>query len=184
MIEETLERAADAARDAAAPPTAGDSETKAAGTQDQSVEWKARADELLAALARSQADFENYRKRARQEREDTARYGVERLLKALLPVLDNLERALAAMPADGALRQGVELTSRQFGDALAREGVTPVEAVGLPFDPRLHEAVTEEESGEHPEGTVLAEFQKGYRLHDRVLRPSMVKVSKRGGEGQ
>jgi len=95
-------------------------------------------------------------------------------------VLDNLDRALATPPTPGdeRLRQGVELTARSFREILAKEGLTPIEAVGQPFDPNLHEALATVESAEYPEGTVISEFLKGYKLGDRVIRPSKVQVSK------
>jgi len=137
--------------------------------------------ELKERLIRSQADFENYKRRMQREKEDLAVYANQKLLLNLLPVLDNLERALTSQPVAGdeKLRQGVELTARSFREILAREGVSPIEAVGKPFDPNEHEAVMTEESSEHEDSTVIFEFQKGYRLGDRVIRPSMVKVSKK-----
>jgi molecular chaperone GrpE len=136
--------------------------------------------ELTNRLARMQAEHENYRRRVQKEKEDLAVYANQKLLLSLLPVLDNLDRALATAPSAGdeKLRQGVEMTARSFREILVRENVVPIEAVGQAFDPNLHEAVMTVESGEHPDGTVLTEFQKGYRLGDRVIRPSMVQVSK------
>lgn len=149
----------------------------------QEVE-KAQAEiaELNNRLARAQADFENYRRRMQREKEDMAIYANQKLLLNLLPVLDNLERALGTPPVSGdeKLRQGVELIARSFREALAREGLTPIEAVGQPFNPNFHEAVMTVESAEHDEDTVVAELQKGYQLGDRVIRPSMVQVSKKG----
>lgn len=160
---------------AAADAAGGDS---AAPEMEQA---RARAAELEHRLFRAQADFENYRRRVQREKEDLSTYANQRLILNLLPVLDNLERALAtqAVPGDEKFRQGVELTARSFRDILAKEGVTPIEAVGQPFDPNFHEAVMTVDSEEHDEDTVLAEFQKGYRLGDRVIRPSMVQVSKK-----
>jgi len=137
---------------------------------------------LTDRLIRLQADFENYRRRMQREKEEVAVFANQRLLLSLLPVLDNLERALAAPPnlGDEKLRQGVELTARSFLQILAKEGVTPIEAVGQPFDPNVHEAMMTEEDPEQEDGVVLAEFQKGYRLRDRVIRASMVKVNQRG----
>ncbi len=156
---------------------------EAAPTPEQVADWREKAslaDEYFERLARTQADFENYRKRVRQEREELAAFAAERLVRGLLPILDNLERARdASDTADhAAWRQGVEITIRQFQDLLAKEGVEPIEAVGKPFDPRQHEAIMQAES-ESQEGTVLEEFQKGYRLGERVLRPSLVKVAGR-----
>lgn len=151
---------------------------------DQSAEppnQQAQIEELTDRLLRLQAEFENYRRRMQREKEEVALYANQKLLLSLLPVLDNLERALGTPRVEGdeKLRQGVELTARSFRDTLAKEGVTPIEAVGQPFDPNLHEAVMTEEDPEQPDGTVLAEFLRGYRLNDRVIRASMVKVNKR-----
>lgn len=143
---------------------------------------QAEITDLKDRWVRSQADFENYKRRMAREKEELAVYANQKLLLNLLPVLDNLERALGTAPSAGdeKLRQGVEMTARSFREALAKEGLAPIEAVGTPFDPNLHEAVMTEESADHEDGTVLMEFQKGYRLGDRVIRPSMVKVSQKG----
>lgn len=138
--------------------------------------------ELNARLARAHADYENFRRRSTKEREEFAVYANQRLILSLLPVLDNLERALSTPATDGddKLRQGLEMTARSFREALAKEGAIPIVAVGQPFDPKLHEAVMTVESDEHEDGTVILEFQKGFRLGDRVVRPSMVQVTKKG----
>ncbi|HYF92299.1 MAG TPA: nucleotide exchange factor GrpE [Symbiobacteriaceae bacterium] len=153
-----------------------------AGADAALEEAKSRAAELENRLYRAQAEFENYRRRVAREKEDLAAYANQRLILSLLPVLDNLERALAtpAVPGDEKFRQGVELTARSFREILSKEGLTPIEAVGQPFDPNFHEAVMTVDSPEHDDETVLAEFQKGYRLGERVIRPSMVQVSKKG----
>lgn len=134
----------------------------------------------LERLARAQADFENFRRRAQREREELALYANQGLLKDFLPVLDNLERALAAGEAATAesLRAGVDLTARQFRTLLEKHGVTPVEAVGQPFDPNVHEAVMQE-PGDYEVPTVVLELQKGYKIGDRLLRPAMVKVARK-----
>ncbi len=106
----------------------------------------------------------------------------EGLVKALLPVLDNFERALASVPAEmknSGWVEGVNLTEKQLRAALEKEGLTAIEALGQKFDPNLHEAVAHDVSTEHEEDSVIEEFQRGYKLHDRVIRPSMVKVSRR-----
>lgn len=138
--------------------------------------------DLSNRLIRAQADFENYRRRMAREKEDLAVYANQKLLLKFLPVLDNLDRALGAPKVEGddKLRQGVELTARSFRDALISEGLVTIEAVGQPFDPNQHEAVMTVESADHEDGTVVMEFQKGYQLGDRVIRPSMVQVSKKG----
>jgi len=163
--------------DAAPEPDGADN---AAEDLDPSSE-QAQVADLTERLLRLQAEFENYRRRMQREKEEVALYANQKLLLNFLPVLDNLERALSAPPTEGdeKLRQGVELTARSFRDALAKEGVTPIEAVGQPFDPNVHDAVMTDEDPEQPDGTVLVELLKGYRLNDRVIRASMVKVNKR-----
>lgn len=155
-------------------------ETESANTGDMSALQAENAD-LKDRLARSLAELENYRRRVQREKEDLAVYANQKLLLALLPVLDNLDRALAtpAMEGDEKLRQGVELTARSFRETMAKEGVTPIEAEGQPFDPNLHEAVMTEDSSEYEDGVVITQFLKGYRLADRVIRASMVKVCKK-----
>lgn len=151
------------------------------GLRAELAEKTALADQYFDRLARLQADFENYRRRVRQEREELAAFGAEGLIKKLLPVLDNLDRAIKAEPGAGAQawRQGVEMTFKQFQDVLAGEGVETISAEGLPFNPTEHEAVMQVESDEHEDNTVVEELQKGYRLAGRVIRPAMVKVSRR-----
>ncbi len=136
--------------------------------------------ELEAAEARYvrlRADFDNYRKRSEREREDALRYSMAEPLRALLPVVDNLERAMAAPGGADDLRRGVEMIARQFGEILRKLGLAEVPAVGERFDPRMHEAVMREESAEVAAPTVVGELQKGYWLHDRLLRPAMVRVA-------
>ena len=131
-------------------------------------------------LLRLAADFENYKKRARQEQMETIQYAAATLAERLLPVLDDAQRAIDHAPegADEAWLRGVRMTFQHLEEALASVGVQPIEAVGRPFDPKLDEAIGSEESGEHPDDTVLAELRRGYRMHDRVLRPALVKVAR------
>jgi molecular chaperone GrpE len=133
---------------------------------------------------RKQAEFENYRKRMERERADYVRYAGFDIVKEVLPVLDNLERALrAAEPgAEGQFRAGVEIIHRQLQDVLARLGLTEVESLGKPFDPHVHQAVSHVETDAQPEDTVVEVLQKGYLFKDRLLRPAMVSVA-RGPEG-
>ncbi len=141
---------------------------------------KAQAADHYAHLQRLQADFDNYRKRTQKEKEDISKYAAERLVGAILPVLDNFERAIGSVqtsPDLAGYSQGVEMIFRQMHNVLVKEGLAAIEAVGQPFDPNIHEAILTVESEEHPENTVVEEVQKGYYLKDRVLRPSMVKVS-------
>lgn len=132
---------------------------------------------------RERADLENFRRRAQKDKEDLARYANENILKELLPVLDNLERAIEhARQESGAgeegLRQGVEMTLSLFAKSLEKFGVTPIQAEGAPFDPAWHEAMGQLESAEHPVNTVVKELQKGYQLNGRLLRPTLVMVAK------
>jgi len=130
---------------------------------------------------RERADAENLKKRTARERADAVRFGTEGLVRDLLPVVDNLERAVQASQGggDGApLVEGVSLVLKALHDVLARHGVTRVEAEGTRFDPAHHEAVAHVESAEHEPNAVIQEHQPGYRLHDRLLRPAMVSVSK------
>jgi len=136
---------------------------------------------LYDQLLRRQAEFENYRRRVDRERTETHQKARADVLVELLPVLDNFERALASLQTSGAdaagLRHGVELIHRQFKDALTKFGLQPVESLGQTFDPHLHEAVTIEQTDEHKENTVIEEFERGYKLGDRLLRPAKVKVA-------
>jgi len=133
---------------------------------------------------RSQADLDNYRKRATREREDAIRYANSSLLERLLPVLDNFELGLdAAKQTAGAdsILQGLSMVQKQLQDFLKDSGVESIEAIGTPFDPNLHEAIGQEASAEAAEGVVLRQLRRGYKLRDRLLRPATVIVSK-GGE--
>jgi molecular chaperone GrpE len=130
---------------------------------------------------RAVADFDNYRKRIERERRELSEYAAADVLLELLPIIDNFERALQA-PATGdaeAFKRGVELIHKQMLDLLRKRGVTRIDALGADFDPNVHQAVIHEPSEEHREGEVMQELQHGYKLGDRLLRPSMVKVAKR-----
>ncbi len=163
----------------------------------------APADELASALAerddnyrrflRSQAELENYRKRVQRERDEERRYAALPLVRDLLPVIDNLHRALEAARTGGTvgdLTEGIDLVLKQLDDVLARHGVKPIDAAGKPFDPNLHAALTQIPTSEHPPLTVLQDVERGYVLHDRVVRPSRVIVSAAppdedaGGDGE
>ncbi|HEY0826668.1 MAG TPA: nucleotide exchange factor GrpE [Bacilli bacterium] len=143
-------------------------------------ELQKKVDENYQRFLRTQADFDNFRRRAKQEREEFAKYASSQLMELLLPVLDNLERALSAGKESKdpeALTKGVDMTLRQMIQALEQQGLKPMEAVGQPFNPDFHQAVMQVESEEFEEGYVVEEIQKGFMLKDRVLRPAMVKVS-------
>ncbi|HTS16774.1 MAG TPA: nucleotide exchange factor GrpE [Verrucomicrobiae bacterium] len=143
----------------------------------------ATADENWDKFLRAAADLENYRKRVAREKEELARFTSERVVAALLPVLDNLERAVDAAQKHGvdnsSLLDGITQVYSQFRRSLVEFGLQEVTAnAGHPFDPNLHEAVSQIESGEHPEGHVVEQLQRGYKLADRLLRPARVIVSK------
>jgi molecular chaperone GrpE len=130
-------------------------------------------------LLRTAADFDNFRKRSRKEAEDARQKGMELVLRDMLPVVDNLERALASMPPDGGpVVEGVRLVLRQLLGALERLEVKSFVSVGEPFDPARHEAIQHVETAERPPGTVHVEMQKGYLMGARLLRPAMVGVAK------
>ena len=137
-------------------------------------------DEQRDRLLRTAAEFDNYRKRVERERRELGDQATRTLLAALLPILDDFERALRAdvgEDPDGH-RRGVELIYRQLQTLLASRGVKPIEAVGVRFDPRFHEAVLHVESPGHEDGEVIEEFRRGYTIGERLLRPALVKVAK------
>lgn len=140
---------------------------------------RGKAEEHLANWQRSAADFSNYRRRTEDERRAMTQLSNAALISRLLAVLDDFDRALANVPdeAHESWVEGVRLVERKLRSVLEAEGVTPIEAVGQPFDPNLHEAVVHEETTEYPDNHVIDELQRGYRLHDRVLRPSLVRVA-------
>ena len=164
--------------------SAVDAEQEGAGQGQPRVdpELQAARDEVQANFARYQrlaADFENYKRRTRQELGDRTQYANEELLRKLLPILDNLRRALDHAPegVDRNWFEGLRMVVRQFEDTMQAQGVSPIPAVGEKFDPSQHEAIAREETDEHEEGTIVEEMQPGYRLHERVLRPTLVKVA-------
>jgi molecular chaperone GrpE len=145
---------------------------------DPQEELRREKDALQDRLLRTAAEFDNYRKRVDRERRDLAEFTAAEVLRDVLPIVDNLERALAAAGEGDPLRKGVELTHKQMLDLLRKRGVKPIEALGADFDPNFHQAVVHETSSEHREGEVMEELQRGYLLGDRLLRPAMVKVAK------
>ena len=151
-----------------------------AAETDEVQALRRERDELQDRLLRTAAEFDNYRKRIERDRRELAEFAAADTLSDMLPVLDNLERALQATPGGDteALRKGVELIHRQMLDLLQRRGAKPIEALGADFDPRFHEAVVHEPSDHHREGEVMQELQRGYTLGTRLLRPAMVKVAK------
>jgi molecular chaperone GrpE len=164
------------AAQARADATPADGEATTSEVEQLRVELESVRDKLL----RERAELENFKRRAAREKAEALRYGSEGLLRDLLPVIDNLERALAhARQSGGAtpIVEGVELVLRSLVETLERHGVTRVQARGERFDPAIHEAIGHVES-EHPANTVVDEHQRGYALHDRLLRPALVTVGK------
>ena len=155
-------------------------------TPEQLAELKeqaARASENWDRLLRTSADFENFKKRAAREKQEAIKYANEALMQKLLPVLDNLDMALAAAQAAGpdagqSLQAGVTMVFQQLKSALAEAGLEEVNALSQPFDPNFHEALSQQETPEVPEGHVVHQVRKGYKLRDRLLRPASVVVAK------
>ncbi len=147
-------------------------------------EWKKKHDDIKEQLVWMASDFDNYKKRALKEKEEFLKFSQAGLLKEFLVVVDNLERALSALPPEDTdkgllvLKQGVELTLKQFQSLLEKHGITKIKVLGEKFDPRFHEVMFQEETDKAPDETVLEELQSGYVLHERVLRPALVKVAK------
>lgn len=140
---------------------------------------RAERDTLIDRLARLQAEFENARKRAAREQQENRDYAVTDAIKAILPILDSFDRALASPnPQAAEFRSGIELINKQLHDALVKLGVRPIPAKGEPFDPHLHQAIEMVDTDEEKDQHVLEELQRGYKLKDRLLRPSMVRVAR------
>jgi molecular chaperone GrpE len=163
-----------------AGPSAGQEDALAAlqrQLQDTETELKETHDRLL----RVSAEFDNYKKRSARETSEFRKYANQALLKDLLPVVDNLDLAINSTGGqseiDKSLVEGLAITRKEIMKVLEKFHVTAIEAIGKPFDPEFHEAVMRQESGEHAENTVISEFQKGYLIHDRLLRPAMVVVA-------
>ena len=171
-LEESLSEADLFQSDEASDPTSADSQEKQAQEELQIYQDK---------YIRLAAEFENYKRRAQRDQSDAIRYANESLLKNLLSTLDNLERAIQCgkdAGASGSLLEGVELTHKQFLETIEKLGLRQVSSAGSLFDPNMHQAVAQVESETVAPNTVVEEFQKGYFLHDRILRPAMVTVAK------
>lgn len=160
-----------------------DSVESATVTPEQPVTADQLKQELTVAMERAlraQAELENFRKRVYRDTEQQLKFASMGLLKDVLEVADNLQRALdAAVQADstGSVAQGIQMVQSQLQTVLGKHGCQPIEALGKPFDPNYHEALTQMPSAEHPAGNILQELRKGYMLHDRVVRPSQVILS-------
>jgi molecular chaperone GrpE len=159
-------------------PQQADAQPAETLSADAVDELRREKEALQDRLLRTAADFDNYRKRVDRERRDLAEYTAADVLTEVLPIIDNLERALTAAAEADPLRKGVELIHKQMLDLLRKRGVKVIEALGADFDPNFHQAVIHEPSSQHREGEVIAELQRGYLLGDRLLRPAMVKVAK------
>jgi molecular chaperone GrpE len=163
------------------------SENKVSGVSPESAPPEDDCDGLQADLdrfrdlaLRSQADFENYKKRAAREKEEAIKYANSSLLEKLIAIVDNFELGLDAARAEGEkspIFSGMSMVFKQLMDFLADSGLQPINATGEKFDPNLHEAIAHEPSNQYPEGTVIRQTRRGYRMKDRLLRPSSVVVS-------
>ena len=154
--------------------------------EDPLAEAKQEASDYYDRLLRLSAEFENYKKRSSRELADFRKFANEQIIKDLLGVIDNLERALASASGQegsaDSIAEGVDMTLKEILKILEKHGVTVIAAQGETFDPTYHQAVMQQASDDHPPNTVVQELQKGYLLHNRLLRPSMVAVSKAGGD--
>ena len=143
------------------------------------VDARDQIDELNARVLRLTADYDNYRKRAQREKEDVRQFANQGLLEKLLPVLDNFEMAITAVKeADPSIKDGVQMIYDQLFAVLNDSGMEPIDAMGEQFDPNLHEALSQEETSDANEGTVVQQVQRGYKLNDRLVRPARVVVAK------
>jgi molecular chaperone GrpE len=189
--EEDREQSAEEVKKEAASENEMAAEAKDEVLAEDTPEARAQAaeqkcDEYYDRLLRASAEFDNYKKRTTREMRDVVRYANEKLFKELINVVDNLERAITSAEQDGReddpLLQGVRLTLNEVEKILERHNVEPIAALGEAFDPNFHQAMMQEESADHAANTVISEMQKGYKLHDRLLRPAMVVVSKAKSE--
>jgi molecular chaperone GrpE len=165
-----------AAPEAATVPSAGPAEAEVAVRRAEYDQVKAERDQLIDRVARLQAEFENARKRAEREKTEYRDYATGNVVEQFLPVLDNFELALKAKGSAEQLRSGVELIIKQMEEVLRQLQVTPVPALGEEFDPRYHEALGSVERDDLPDHFIAEEIRRGYKLRDRLLRPSMVRV--------
>ena len=172
-IEREMKEAAEEAVQAAGAP-----DDAASASSDLRAENRVLQDRVLRTLA----DFENFRKRSEREKQDFFKYALASTIKDLLPVIDNFDRALEHAEEGDEFHKGVLLIYKQLFDVLQRAGLKPIDEPGVRFDPNIHEAVVREEDPSVPNHTVTLILQKGYFLHDRLLRPAMVKVAVGGEE--
>ena len=177
---------ADDAKPASAPggaeakPQASSTDVQTAPLPDEDEGLQADLDRFRDLALRTQADFENYKKRAVREKEEAIKYANGALLERLIPIVDNFELGLEAARGEGAnspIFSGMSMVLKQLMDFLTEHGVQPIDAIGQKFDPNLHEAIAHEPSGEVPEEVIIRQTRRGYRMKDRLLRPSSVVVS-------
>jgi molecular chaperone GrpE len=163
------------------PPESEQSDPTVALYQGKIAELESELAETRDKYLRLAADFDNYKKRTRQEQIETIQHASAELIARLLPVLDDLQNVLEHKPAgiDEPWVKGLELSVRKLEESLGTHGLQAIESVGAQFDPKMHEAVGHEESSEHPEDTVVSELRRGYRIRDRVVRPALVKLARR-----
>lgn len=170
------------AAETGAPKEESATDAAPATLEEQLAEAQKEARENYDRFLRISAEFENYKKRTEREMADFRKYANEALVKEILPTVDNLERALIAAEENqgdnGNLLEGVRLTLKDMLKIFEKFHVKPIEALGQTFDPNFHQAIQQEQTADHPPNTVTREFQKGYTIHDRLLRPSMVVVAK------
>ncbi len=181
--KEAIESQQDAGTPPADEPFTGEAEEMSPEEFAQIKENAAKAGPLQEQLLRTAADFENFKKRAAREKQDAIKFANESLLEKLLPILDNFDMALTAANAQNtsvdAIKAGVQMIAQQLKSAMTDAGLQEIDAAGKPFDPNFHEAISQQETAEVPEGTVVHQVRKGYRLRDRLLRPASVVVAKK-----
>ena len=182
-IPTATEPATDAPASVEETPVAPALETLSAEAIGELKSQAAKANENWERLLRTTADFDNFKKRAAREKQDALRYATESLISKIIPVLDNFEMALAAAQNSSAeglksLQDGVTMIQTQLKSALTDSGLEEVDATGKPFDPNIHEAVSQQQSADVPEGHVLQQLRKGYKIRERLLRPATVIVAK------
>jgi len=183
VTESPAERENPAQNTAAVEPKSEAGGTNAQGASpdpDEDESLQADLDRFRDLALRSQADFENYKKRAAREKEEAIKYANSALLERLIAIVDNFELGLEAARGEGEdspVFSGMSMVLKQLMDFLSEQGLQPIDAAGQKFDPNLHEAIAHEPSGQFPEGVVIRQTRRGYRLKDRLLRPSSVVVS-------
>jgi molecular chaperone GrpE len=183
MKETETQNEADTADRSAEPIVPGEAAMPNAEQLEELKQRAAKADENWERLVRTTADFDNYKKRAQREKQDAIRFANESILEKLVPVLDSFDMALAAAQnnqaeATKSLKTGINMVYQQLKSAMTDAGLEEVDATGKPFDPNLHEAVSQQEDADLPEGQVVQQLRRGYKLRERLLRPATVIVSK------